>query len=58
MQDIFKEKKTDSQRNWHDTTLQSYANKETGSHVAPDRDSATRPHDLNYRGPQKKKMLV
>lgn len=56
MQDLFKEKKTESQRNWNDTTMQSYAQREAElSDVNPDRNAKT--HNLNSRGPQKKKLV-
>ncbi|RLU18032.1 hypothetical protein DMN91_010274 [Ooceraea biroi] len=56
MQDIFKKEKTDSQSNWKDTTLQSYSPKEIKLSDV-DRTSATKTHNLNYHGPQKKKTV-
>jgi len=59
MQDTFKEKKADSQNNWNDTTLQSYALREKELlNVISGRKSAIKTYNLNNRGPQKKKTLV
>lgn len=58
MQDMSKEKETDSQNNWNDTIFQSYETKETDISDIPNKNNETKTHSLNYRGSQKKKTLV